>query len=155
MSNTLSPTDIADLADLRRLFGEVSDTPQVDTDERDCARFIAHIRGLLAEATHEERMSVVNLAKALGTSKAAVSRHLRSDGDIRASTMWQFAKALNRKWKIELEPIEANTRYGHNFFAPTPISRSSFSSPSEVVLPCARPVLDSLIGREFLVAVTD
>jgi DNA-binding transcriptional ArsR family regulator len=107
---------MAALDEMRRLFGEVEGEPQVDPDQRSAANFVAHIRGLLAEATHDEKLSVSNLANLLGISKAAVSRHLRSDGDIRASTMSHFAKALNRRWELNLVPANMPPHHGPNFF---------------------------------------
>jgi DNA-binding transcriptional ArsR family regulator len=117
MSNTLSQIEQTELDELRRAFGEIEGEPEIDADQRESAAFLAHIRGLLAEATHEEKASVSTLAKLLGISKAAVSHHLRSEGDIRASTMWSFAKALNRRWKIDLVPVTQPVYPGRNFFS--------------------------------------
>ena len=98
----LSQAEQEALHSLRSLFGEAAGKPQIDPDSLAAAELARHIRGLLAEATHEEKLSITDLAKRIGVSKSAVSRHLNSDGDIRASTMAIIGRALGRKFVVDL-----------------------------------------------------
>ena len=102
MSANLSPTDEEALAELRAIFGTVSGMPYIDPDGRAAARLAQDARGLLIEATHQDKITLTELARRLGVSKAAISRQMNSDGDIKVGTLAIIARALGREVEITL-----------------------------------------------------
>jgi transcriptional regulator with XRE-family HTH domain len=112
MSQNLSQTELAALAEMKAEFDIVKTIPTIDPEMREVSAIIAHVRALLAEATQRDRVGVTELARRLGVSKSAVSHQLRSDADMRIGTAVLFARALGRKWEIDLvaEPGNPNAR---------------------------------------------
>jgi DNA-binding transcriptional ArsR family regulator len=106
MSKTLSPIEDRELL---AIMGApfTPQQPIADTDF-EIASATRRIRGQIRAAADKAHVGVRELAKRLGVSPAAVSRHLRSDGDIRVSTAVLFARALNMRWENALVP-DANT----------------------------------------------
>ena len=102
MSHISSPTDQAALAELRELFGTAEEVTRCDPKMLAAATLAAEIRGRLVAAMQADHVNVTELAKRLGVSKSAVSRHLNSDGDIRITTAALLAHALGREWKVDL-----------------------------------------------------
>ncbi len=124
MSTDLSPTEASELDEMLAEFGAAVGWPDVDPDMREVAGVAAHVRGLLAEATAREGMSISDIARRLNVSKSAVSRHLRSDGDIRISTAVLLARALGRHWTIDLVPGNATASPTANYRIIDPVSVS-------------------------------
>lgn len=111
MSDPSSPID-AETEELEMLFGGPMPELQRDPTETEIAVLTGRIRGQLAEAAQQEHLGIREIARDLGVSPSAVSRHLRSDGDIRVSTMVILARALHRRWTITLD----HARPAGNFF---------------------------------------
>ena len=130
MSTTLSPIDAKSLEDLRREFGVVTSVPEINEESLEAASLAAHVRGLLAEATHQDKVSVTELARRLKVTKSAVSRHLHADGDMRLSTMAMFARALGRKFIVELR-FDANSDQPKGNFFKVEIARNGGKISSE------------------------
>src|SRR5215472_12081205 len=103
MSSNSSRIDAKELAELAALLGEtVKSAPEVREDDLGIATFTGRVRGEILAAAREDGAGVRELARRLGVSPAAVSRHLRSEGDLRLSTAFLFASALGREWIFEL-----------------------------------------------------
>jgi DNA-binding transcriptional ArsR family regulator len=71
-------------------------------DDIDVASATRRIRAQLQAAAAKAGVGVRELAARLKVSPSAVSRHLRSDGDIRVSTAVLLAGALDMKWEMKL-----------------------------------------------------
>jgi hypothetical protein len=99
--NDLTPEEATEL------FGTPVEAAPPDDEEMKLALFLRHIRALLAEAAHEEKVGVNELASRLSVSPSVVSRLLRSDGDMRVSTAFMWACALGREWNIDLHKPSA------------------------------------------------
>jgi len=106
MSKTSSATP-EEIAELRALLG--GPVRKVEVDHRDLAVAVltGRARGEILAAAREAGVGVRELARRLGVSPAAVSRHLRSDGDMRLSTAAIFADALGCEWRLALVPLAA------------------------------------------------
>ena len=102
MSATLSAAEEEALAELRAEFGTVSGMPQIDPDGRAAALLAQEARGLIFEAIQDDKITLTELARRLGVSKAAVSRQMNSDGDIKVSTLAIIARALGREVEITM-----------------------------------------------------
>jgi hypothetical protein len=90
--------------------GAVAGSATIDRADRATAKLVADFRGQLNEALAAEGIGVRGLARKLSISGSAVSRQLRAEGDIRASTAALFADALNRDWVVTLkERVKADT----------------------------------------------
>lgn len=119
MSKTLSPheNDQAALADLINLLGGDSHVEiERDLEEEYVAETINRARGLLARALAEEKMSPAALARKMNVDRSLVTRFFKSQGDMKMSTLALFARALNRKWIIDLE-VSQQKKFG-NYFPP-------------------------------------
>ena len=79
-----------------------------DPDELAVLLAVQRIRGLLLEAAQRDGVGVNQLASRLKVSPSAVSRVLRSEGDMRVSTAVLFALALGRQWVFTLSPKGAD-----------------------------------------------
>ncbi len=102
MSKPLSLTDNKELLDaMGGAF--VPKQPIADADF-DIASASRRVRAQIQAAFVERGFTVRRLAKKLDVTPAAVSRHLRSEGDIRISTAVLFARALDMHWEIKLVP---------------------------------------------------
>ena len=115
MSQILSQTELSALADMQAEFGVVDHLPKIDPAMREVAAVVAHVRALLAEATQQDKVGVTELAGRLGVSKSAVSHQLRSDADMRLGTAVLLARALGRKWDINLVSDHDNPHALANF----------------------------------------
>jgi AcrR family transcriptional regulator len=91
--------------DLRSLLGGPVRKLELDHREVAAAVLSARARGEIVAAAKEAGVGVRELARRLGVSAAAVSRHLRSDGDMRLSTAALFADALGYEWQLALVPL--------------------------------------------------
>ncbi len=89
-------------AQLIALLGADAATPIRDPEAEDVAGVLGTIRAQLLAAAREEGVSTREMARRLGVSAAAVSRQLRSDRDLRVSTAVLLARALNRRWHVQL-----------------------------------------------------
>jgi DNA-binding transcriptional ArsR family regulator len=108
MSTNSSQIDANEEAELTALLGgPVESAPEVQEDDLGVAMLTARVRGEILAAVKEEGVGVRELARRLHVSPAAVSRHLRSEGDLRLSTASLFASALGREWSFQLKRCEA------------------------------------------------
>jgi DNA-binding transcriptional ArsR family regulator len=101
MSKVSSPTLQCD-AELDTLLGGPVGELKPDLSDIAIAVLTARARGEILAAAREAGVGVRELARRLGVSPAAVSRHLRSEGDMRLSTAALFACALGLEWRIRL-----------------------------------------------------
>ncbi|OJX68066.1 MAG: hypothetical protein BGO92_05240 [Magnetospirillum sp. 64-120] len=74
----------------------------VVADDMEVASATRRIRAQLQAAAAKAGLGVRDLAKRLKVSPSAVSRHLRSEGDIRVSTAVLLAGAMGMKWEMTL-----------------------------------------------------
>jgi DNA-binding transcriptional ArsR family regulator len=122
MSKSSLPTPQCD-ADLDALLGGKVGEINPDLADTAIAVLTARTRGEIVTAASEAGVGVRELARRLGVSAAAVSRHLRSEGDMRLSTAALFASALGLEWRIKLvrsgvshnEKIDAEQRLSFEF----------------------------------------
>lgn len=103
MSNSLSPLDDVDAKVRAELLQGGFDAPEIDPTELLTAAVSGCVRGQILAAMNEDHVGVRELARKLGVSPSAVSRQLRSEGDIRISTAVILAHALGREWKMILQ----------------------------------------------------
>lgn len=108
MSKNLSPRDdemkvIAELANL--LGGMEAVHAERDYEEEYVQCVINRVRGLLMEAIKIEGIKPSELADRLGVDRSQVTRFFRSGRDMKVSTLAIIARALNRKWIIELADV--------------------------------------------------
>ena len=87
------------------LVGAGTATPIRDAEAEDIAGILGMIRAQLLAAAKAEGVSTREMARRLGVSAAAVSRQLRSDRDLRVSTAVLLARALNRRWSVQLGSV--------------------------------------------------
>src|SRR6516162_10444928 len=106
MSKSSLPTPQCD-ADLDALLGGKVGELNPDLADTAIAVLTARTRGEIVTAASEAGVGVRELARRLGVSAAAVSRHLRSEGDMRLSTAALFADALGHEWRLGLVPLAA------------------------------------------------
>jgi DNA-binding transcriptional ArsR family regulator len=98
-----SQIDAREQAEIAAIFGgRVEAAPQVSDADLAAATLVGRVRGEILAAVNEDGVGVRELARRLDVSPAAVSRHLRSEGDLRLSTAALFAAALGRKWNCHL-----------------------------------------------------
>ena len=90
------------LDDIAALLGGPVEPVVPDPDELAILLAVQRIRGLLLEAAQRDGVGVNQLASRLKVSPSAVSRVLRSEGDMRVSTAVLFALALGRQWAFTL-----------------------------------------------------
>lgn len=92
--------------------------PENDAEkkERLLARYVSALRGQLLARMKERNISMTELAKRIGVSKNAVSRHLAGEGDMRFSTAISLAYALGEEWSA---PVLSKA-IGANYFTTTP-----------------------------------
>lgn len=100
MSNSLSPIVDDELAALTG--GAFVPNHTVVADDVEVASATRRIRAQLQAAAAKAGLGVRDLAKRLKVSPSAVSRHLRSEGDIRVSTAVLLAGAMGMKWEMTL-----------------------------------------------------
>lgn len=100
MSNSLSPIVDDELAALTG--GAFVPNHTVVADDMEVASATRRIRAQLQAAAAKAGLGVRDLAKRLKVSPSAVSRHLRSEGDIRVSTAVLLAGAMGMKWEMTL-----------------------------------------------------
>jgi hypothetical protein len=100
-SPTTSPED-DDAALLPFVGGEVTQAPQIDPSDLEVAVAVGRVRGQILAAAKKEGIGVRELARRMKISASAVSRQLRSEGDMRFSTAVLFAHALGRRWHFSL-----------------------------------------------------
>ena len=107
----ISATDPAKLDnELIALVGAGAATPIRDPEAEDIADLLGTIRRQVLSAAREDGVSTREIARRLGVSAAAVSRQLRSDHDLRVSTVVLLARALDRRWSLTLKPANPSTR---------------------------------------------
>jgi AcrR family transcriptional regulator len=114
MSKISSPTS-EEIAELGALLGGPVRKVQVDPSDLAVAVLTGRARGEILAAAKEAGIGVRELARRLGVSAAAVSRHLRSEGDMRLSTAALFADALGYEWRLALVPSAAAQHDRKNF----------------------------------------
>lgn len=81
------------------------DVAEVHTSEheQDVLRLLREIRGQLMVAAQADGVSVREWAKRLNVSASVVSRQMRDDKDLFASTAALLAHSLGREWHVELK----------------------------------------------------
>lgn len=91
---------------------------QINVDERDLAVavLVGRARGLLLQAMATAGVGVRELARRLHVSPSAVSRHLRSEGDMRLSTAVMLADGLDQRWELSLAEKQRHVAPARNFF---------------------------------------
>jgi transcriptional regulator with XRE-family HTH domain len=103
---TSSPED-DEAALLSLVGGQVTQDPQIDPSDLEVAVAVGRVRGQILAAAKKEGIGVREMARRLKISASAVSRQLRSEGDMRFSTAILFARALGRRWRFSLSPSDA------------------------------------------------
>ncbi len=98
MSKPLSPREVQLVQEL----GSVTEAAKFDPIDVRVATLVRNVRGEIAAAARDQGLGVREIARRLGVSAAAVSRHLRSEGDMRLSTAELFAIALGKRWQLSL-----------------------------------------------------
>ena len=88
--------------ELTELLGSGNTAPIRDAEAEEIADVLGAIRRQLLAAAREEGVSTREMARRLGVSAAAVSRQLRSNHDLRVSTVVLLARALKRGWHVDL-----------------------------------------------------
>lgn len=84
------------------LVGAGTAAPIRDAEAEAIAGVLGTIRAQLLAAAREQGVSTREMARRLGVSAVAVSRQLRSDRDLRVSTAVLLARALDRRWSVQL-----------------------------------------------------
>jgi transcriptional regulator with XRE-family HTH domain len=87
--------------------GEVTQAPQIDPTDLEVAVAVGRVRGQILAAANREGIGVREIARRMKISAAAVSRQLRSEGDMRVSTAILLARALKQRWYFSLSPCDA------------------------------------------------
>lgn len=148
MSHTSSPTDLPNPSDFSFLGEGPLETPKIDPVGRELGALVQSIRGQLTAAMKVDEVGVRDLARELAISPAAVSRFLRSAGDLKISTAVLLAHALGRKWDVKLVDMHhLPVAHGRNFR--TEVPRASLEEDTRVqivgssVIPieCSRAIL--------------
>ena len=103
-------------------------TPIRDPEAEDIADLLGTIRRQVLSAAQEDGVSTREIARRLGVSAAAVSRQLRSDHDLRVSTVVLLARALDRHWSLTLKLANPSTR-PTNITAPRPSAAATRPRP--------------------------
>jgi DNA-binding transcriptional ArsR family regulator len=116
MSNSLSQTDSLTREELDEMLGHAAG--EIGLDERDLAVavVVGRARGLLQQAMSTAGVGVRELARRLKVSPSAVSRHLRSEGDMRLSTAVMLADGLDRRWELGLVEKQPHAAPVRNYF---------------------------------------
>jgi DNA-binding transcriptional ArsR family regulator len=110
---SLSKTEATLTDQLRAELYAITGAPQIAAPSvvPDADFKIAHttrsIRRQLKAAAESKGIGIRELAKRLGVSPPAVSRHLSSDGDLRISTAVLLADAMELEWKFSLTKAAA------------------------------------------------
>lgn len=102
MSNSLSPPNSTTPTGIDDLFLEHFEDPAIDNVELAIAGALTGIRGQLVAEMDEQGVGIRELARRAGVAASAVSRFLKSEGDMHVSTAVLLAQALEREWKITL-----------------------------------------------------
>lgn len=100
MSKSLSPIVDDELTALTG--GAFVPNPTYIGDDMAVATATRRIRAQLQAAAAKAGIGVRELANRLTVSPSAVSRHLRSEGDIRVSTAVLLAGAMGMRWEMTL-----------------------------------------------------
>jgi AcrR family transcriptional regulator len=149
----LSPTFLSndDPELLALIGGPISAPAPIDQADVAVAVMTGRMRGQIVAAANAAGVGVRELARRLHVSPAAVSRHLRSEGDMRVSTCALFAHALGLTWKCELAPL-ATVYLGYTPPESASNYRSYVSTPTAANEPraAAAPVEDYVIPVEEL-----
>jgi len=98
----MSDTEGLTPAEAQELFGAPVEAVVPDPQELEVALVLRTIRSLLAETAEADGVGVNELARRLDVAPSAVSRMLRSEGDMRVSTAVLCALALDRTWEFRL-----------------------------------------------------
>jgi DNA-binding phage protein len=109
MSRSSSPTsshEDDDAAVLALAGGKVTKAPQIDPSDLEIAVALGRVRGQILAAAKRDGIGVRELARRMKISASAVSRQLRSEGDMRFSTAVLFAHALGWRWHFSLSPSD-------------------------------------------------
>lgn len=143
MSHTSLPTDLPHPADFAFL-GEVPlEIPKADPVGRGLGALTQNMRGQLMAAMKADEVGVRDLGRALGISPSAVSRFLRSAGDLKISTAVLLAHALGRRWNVELvDRVQASVQ--RNF--PVVVPRGSLEEDASYQVPNAQ-VSGGMVGQ--------
>lgn len=134
MSKILSHAENGEVSsDLEDILGGKFSDLEADKVERLVVGVARCMRRLIADAMETDRVGVRELARKMKISPAAVSRQLRSEGDLRISTAVMLADALGRHWNISLEndhDISIEALLNHNTrTSPIPALHTSSGNP--------------------------
>lgn len=97
-TGTLTPEEIAFFSEGLEAFAKITPENDAEKKERLLATYVSAVRGQVLARMEERNISVTGLAKRIGVSKNAVSRHLAGEGDMRISTAISLAYALGEEW---------------------------------------------------------
>lgn len=109
MSRSSSPTSSHEddrAAVLALAGGKVTKAPQIDPSDLEVAVAVGRVRGQILAAAKKEGIGVREIARRMKISASAISRQLRSEGDMRFSTAILLARALGRRWHFSLSPSD-------------------------------------------------
>lgn len=86
-------------------FSRHQQCPQSDP-ARECgrrrAKFVGSVKAEIKEAANLKGLGVTDLAVLLGCNKSVVSRALDASTNIEILTMFDFAEALGKEWRVVL-----------------------------------------------------
>lgn len=108
MSNNLSPRDgeMSVITEFSNLLGGTEEiAPERDYEEEYVQLIINRCRGLLMEAVKNDDIKPSDLANRLNVDRSLVTRFFHSGRDMKVSTLAIMARALDRRWIIELADI--------------------------------------------------
>jgi transcriptional regulator with XRE-family HTH domain len=136
-SQMISQEDSNALAAL--LGGQVTSAPPFDPVDVQTAATVRDVRGQILAAANAQGVGVRELARRSNVSPSAVSRQLRSEGDMRFSTAVHFANVLSCRWHFLLQPIANPLNYYFDYdgllhaIGITTVGYSTFMFPEGVV----------------------
>lgn len=96
----LSPEEIAFFSEGLDALAKIKPENDAEKKERLLAKLAYGFRRQILVRMKECNISATELAKRIGVSKNAVSRHLASEGDMRLSTAVSLAYALDLEWSL-------------------------------------------------------
>lgn len=152
MSHSSSQTDLPDPADFSFLGDGPVETPKVDPVGRELGALTQSVRGQITAAMKADGVGVRDLARSLDVSPAAISRFLRSAGDLKISTAVLLAHALGRKWNVELiGAVDSSASDRRNFRVEAPrasleddssrLASTTGAAGGTVTQPANRPII--------------
>jgi plasmid maintenance system antidote protein VapI len=79
---------------------------QRDPQSEAYAYLLRHLRSELIEAMERSGISRAELARRLGVSPSVITRVMDPTADVLASTLFDFAWAMDHAWQVRLRPKE-------------------------------------------------